>query len=158
MRHAHPGRASGNAVAHDLLVPALPTPGPLRLIAVVMGGQSSKIRFRTAANLLEWGFARFTRLHLVKSGEPLGAEVRIEHGSVSALHPIAATDATVLLRKGEGADLKILLQLPAVISAPISRHQVLGEMVVCNSQRTVAIIPALSPWDVPKAYWVPARR
>ena len=132
--------------------------GPLRLIAVVMGGQSSKIRFRTAADLLEWGFARFTRLHVVKSGEPLGTAVRVEYGSVSALQPIAATDASFLLRKGEDADLKIFLQLPAVVSAPISRHQVLGEMVVRNSQRTVAIIPALSPWDVPKAYWVPARR
>jgi len=29
---------------------------------------------------------------------------------------------------------------------------------VRNSQRTVAIIPALSPLNVPKAYWVPARR
>ena len=84
--------------------------------------------------------------------------MRVEYGSVSALQPIAATDASFLLRKGEDADLKIFLQLPAVVSAPIARHQVLGEMVVRNSQRTVATIPALSPWDVPRAYWVPARR
>jgi D-alanyl-D-alanine carboxypeptidase (penicillin-binding protein 5/6) len=130
----------------------------LRLIAVVMGGQSSGLRFRIAADLLEWGFAHFTRLRLIKRGEPVGAEVRVEHGSVSMLQPVAAADAAFLLRKGEAEDFQVSLQLPSVVAAPISRHQVLGEVVVRNSQRILAIIPALSPWDVPKARWFPAQR
>ena len=73
----------------------------LRLIAVVMGGQSSQLRFRLAADLLEWGFAHFTRLHLSKNEEPVGAEVRVEHGSVSTLQPIMAADAAFLLRQGK---------------------------------------------------------
>lgn len=130
----------------------------LRLIAVVMGGQSSGLRFRIAADLLEWGFAHFTRLRLLKGGEPVGAEVRVEQGSVSLLQPVAATDAAFLLRKGEAADVQVSLQLPPVVAAPIARHQVLGEVVIRNSQRVLAIIPALSPWDVPKARWFPAQR
>ena len=130
----------------------------LRLIAVVMGGQSSGLRFRIAADLLEWGFAHFTRLRLIKRGEPVGAEVRVEHGSVSTLQPVAAADAAFLLRKGEAEDFQVSLHLPSVVAAPISRHQVLGEVVVRNSQRILAIIPALSPWDVPKARWFPAQR
>lgn len=130
----------------------------LRLIAVVMGGQSSQLRFRIAADLLEWGFAHFTRLRLIKSGEPVGAEVRIEHGSVSMLQPVAAADAAFLLRKGEGEDFQVSLHLPPVVAAPIARHQVLGELVVRNGTRVLAIIPALSPWDVPKARWFPAQR
>jgi D-alanyl-D-alanine carboxypeptidase (penicillin-binding protein 5/6) len=132
--------------------------GQLRLIAVVLGGQSSKLRFRTATNLLEWGFANFTRLQLVKGGEPLGTEVYVEQGSVSTLQPVAATDATFLVHRSEAKDLQVFLQLPAVILAPISRDQVLGQVVVRNSERTVAIIPALSPWDVPRTRWFPARR
>ncbi len=130
----------------------------LRLIAVVMGGQSSQLRFRIAADLLEWGFAHFTRLRLIKSGEPVGAEVRVEYGSVSTLQPVAAADAAFLLRKGEGEDFQVSLQLPPVVVAPIARHQVLGELVVRNGTRVLAIIPALSPWDVPKARWFPAQR
>jgi len=129
----------------------------LRLIAVVMGGQSSQIRFRIAADLLEWGFAHFTRLHLIKIGEPVGAEVRVEHGSVSLLRPIAAADATLLLRKGEEEDFQVSFQLPPIIAAPIFRHQVLGEMVVSNGKQVLVVIPALSPWDVPKARWFPAQ-
>ena len=130
----------------------------LRLIAVVMGGQSSGIRFRIAADLLEWGFAHFTRLRLIKSGEPVGAEVRVEYGSVSMLQPVAATDAAFLVRKGEAGDVQVSLQVPSVVAAPITRHQVLGEVVVRNSKRILAIVPAMSPWDVPKARWFPAQR
>jgi D-alanyl-D-alanine carboxypeptidase (penicillin-binding protein 5/6) len=130
----------------------------MRLIAVVLGGQSSRIRFRIAADLLEWGFAHFTRLPLIKSGEPVGAEVRVEYGSVSTLEPVAARDAIILMRKGEGEDFQVSLRLPPVIVAPIFCHQVLGEMVVHNGKQVFTIIPALSPWDVPKARWFPAQR
>jgi D-alanyl-D-alanine carboxypeptidase (penicillin-binding protein 5/6) len=44
-----------------------------RLIAVVMGGQSSRIRFRIATTLLEWGFARFPPYHPPQEGERAGA-------------------------------------------------------------------------------------
>jgi len=130
----------------------------LRLIAVVMGGQSSQLRFRIATNLLEWGFARFTSHHIIKEGEPIGAEVRIEQDSVAALQPIAATNAAFLPRKGENEDFQVSLQLPLVVAAPVFRHQVLGEVVVYNGDQIVAVIPALSPWDVPKARWFPAQR
>lgn len=43
--------------------------GPLRLIAVVLGGQSSSLRFHTAANLLEWGFTRFTQINVTENGK-----------------------------------------------------------------------------------------
>jgi D-alanyl-D-alanine carboxypeptidase (penicillin-binding protein 5/6) len=132
--------------------------GQLRLIAVVMGGRNSQIRFQTAADLLEWGFAQFTRLRLLKSGEPVGADIRVEHGSVSTIQPIAATDAAFLMKKNDIGDVQIFLQVPAVVSAPIARHQVLGEVVVRNNTRVLAVIPALSPREIPRARWFPARR
>jgi D-alanyl-D-alanine carboxypeptidase (penicillin-binding protein 5/6) len=130
--------------------------GSLRLIAVVLGGRSSGLRFHTAANLLEWGFTNYTRMNVIKSGKPLG-KVRIEQGSVSTLQPIAAKDASLLLRKEDIEDLKIVFQFPSVILAPIARDQVLGQVVVRNNDRTVAIIPAVSPRDIPRAHWFPAR-
>jgi D-alanyl-D-alanine carboxypeptidase (penicillin-binding protein 5/6) len=130
--------------------------GSLRLIAVVLGGRSSGLRFLTAANLLEWGFTNYTRLNVIKSGKPLG-QIRIEQGSISTLHPIAARNASLLLRKADIEDLKIVFQAPSVISAPITRDQILGQVLIRNNDRTVAVIPAVSPFDVPRAHWFPAR-
>jgi D-alanyl-D-alanine carboxypeptidase len=123
-----------------------------------MGGRNSRIRFQTAANLLEWGFSQYTRLRLLKGGEPVGADVRVEDGSVSTIRPIAGTDAAFLMKKDDVEDVQVFLQLPSVISAPIVRHQVLGEVVVRSSNQIIAVIPALSPRDIPKARWFPAWR
>lgn len=40
--------------------------GSRRLIAVVLGGQSSSLRFHTAENLLEWGFAHLPRANALE--------------------------------------------------------------------------------------------
>jgi D-alanyl-D-alanine carboxypeptidase (penicillin-binding protein 5/6) len=130
--------------------------GALRLIAVVLGGRSSTLRFNAAANLLEWGFTNFTRMNVIKSGTPLG-EVRIEKGSSSTLRPIAARDASLLVRKEDIEDLKIVLQIPSVISAPIVRDQIVGQVVVRNNDQTITVIPAISPRDITRAHWFPAR-
>jgi serine-type D-Ala-D-Ala carboxypeptidase (penicillin-binding protein 5/6) len=131
--------------------------GPLRLIAVVLGGQSSNLRFHTAENLLEWGFTHFTRMNVTESGKPLGAEVRVEQGSVSTLQPIAAKETSLLIRKNEVDDVRLLFQVPSIIAAPIARDQVIGHVIVRNNDRTVAVIPAVSPWDIPRTQWFPAR-
>ena len=132
--------------------------GRLRLIAVVLGGRSSRVRFQTAATLLEWGFANFTQLRLIRLGEPLWAEIQVEHGSVSTLQPIAGKDTTFLVRTRDIQDLQISLQLPTVIPAPVTRHQILGRVVVRNGEQVFAIIPALSPTEIPHTRWGVARR
>jgi D-alanyl-D-alanine carboxypeptidase (penicillin-binding protein 5/6) len=131
--------------------------GSLRLIAIVLGGQSSGLRFHTAENLLEWGFAHFTRMNVIEGGQPLGTEVRVEQGSISTLQPVAASAASLLVRKGAAEDVHVVLQVPSVIAAPITRDQVLGHVVVRNNDQTIAVIPAVSPWDIPRAHWFPAR-
>ncbi|MBI3757079.1 MAG: D-alanyl-D-alanine carboxypeptidase [Deltaproteobacteria bacterium] len=131
--------------------------GSLRLIAVVLGGQSSGLRFHTAANLLEWGFAHFTRKNVIESGQPIGAEVRVEQGSSSTLQPIAANGASLLMSKDAATDLSLVPQLPSIISAPIARDQVLGQIEVRSKNHTVVVIPAVSPGDIPRAHWAFAR-
>lgn len=125
----------------------------LRLIAVVLGGRSSRTRFRTAASLLEWGFTHFTRLRLIRAGQPLWAEVRVEDGSVSSLQPVAGADSTFLVRKRDIKDLHIALELPSVVKAPVADRQVLGHAVVRNTDQVFAVIPALSPGHVPETRW-----
>ena len=125
----------------------------LRLIAVVLGGRSSRVRFRTAATLLEWGFANFTQLRLIRAGDPLWTEMQVEQGSVSTLYPIAGKDTSFLVRKRDINGLQVSLQLPPTVAAPIKRHQILGRVVVRNQEQVFAIIPALSPTDVPYARW-----
>jgi D-alanyl-D-alanine carboxypeptidase (penicillin-binding protein 5/6) len=132
--------------------------GSLRLIAIVFGGKTSAMRFRVAEDLLEWGFANFTRLPLIEGGSPLWVEVRVENGSLSAFQPVAAATAAPLVRKDDVEAVSISLQLPTQVAAPILRNQVLGEVVVRRGKQTLATIPAVSPDDIPQAQWAHTRR
>ncbi len=132
--------------------------GSVRLIAIVFGGKTSTIRFRIGKDLLEWGFTNFTRLRLIEGGAPLWVEIRVENGSMSAFQPVAAAMAAPLVRKDEIAAVSVALQIPSRVSAPVLRHQVLGEIVVRRGKQTLAVIPALSPGEIPQARWTHARR
>ncbi len=131
--------------------------GSLRLIAVVFGGKTSKTRFRVAEDLLEWGFANFTRLPLIEGGSLLWVEVRVENGNLSAFQPVAAATAAPLLPKDAIGAVSIALQLPTHVVAPVLRNQVLGEVVVRRGKQTLATIPAVSPDNIPQARWAHAR-
>jgi D-alanyl-D-alanine carboxypeptidase (penicillin-binding protein 5/6) len=131
--------------------------GPVRLIAVVLGGQSSGLRFHTAANLLEWGFAHFTRKDVIESGQPIGNEVRVEQGSLSTVQPVAASTVSLLVANNANSDLQILPQTPQAVTAPIAPEQVLGQILVQSKARTVATIPAVSPAAIPRVRWTAAR-
>ncbi len=132
--------------------------GPLRLIAVVFGGKTSRMRFRVAEDLLEWGFSNFTRLPLIESGSLLWVEVRVKNGNQSAFQPVAAATAAPLVPTGDIGAVSIALELPTQVVAPVRRNQVLGEVVVRRGKQTLATIPAVSPDDIPQARWAHARR
>ena len=131
--------------------------GALRLVAIVFGGETSRIRFRVARELIEWGFDNFTRLQLVERGAPLWAEVRVQSGSVSTVQPVAAASAAPLIRADEADMVAVSLHLPERVAAPIRRAQVLGEIVIRCGNRTVTSVPAVSPTAVPRARWAHAR-
>ncbi len=127
--------------------------GPLRLIAIVFGGKTSRVRFRVAEDLLEWGFDNFTRLPLIEGGSLLWVEVRVKNGNLSAFQPVAAATAAPLVPKSDVGAVSIALQLPTYVTAPVFRNQVLGEIAVRHGKQTLATIPAVSPGDIPQARW-----
>jgi hypothetical protein len=106
---------------------------------------------------LGMGFAHFTRRNVIESGQPIGSEVRVEQGSSSTLQPIAASGASLLVPKDAATDVSLVPQLPSIISAPIARDQVLGQIEVRSKTNTVAVVPAVSPSDIPRAHWAIAR-
>ncbi len=132
--------------------------GNLRLISVVMGAKNSRTRFNVGKSLIEWGFSNFTKVRMVNEGEPLTVEIMVEGGSIPVLQPVAAANASFLVRKDEVKDLQVGFQFPSIISAPISYRQVIGEIIVQDSGRVLAIIPALSPYDVPQAHKASSRK
>src|SRR5262249_21182272 len=76
----------------------------LRLIAVVLGCPTLQSRFLLAQQLMEWGFAHFSKLKVVEAGEPLSFDVKVANGSTDHVRPVAAHSVTYVVRNDEKND------------------------------------------------------
>jgi len=143
------------AVAHDSQgridgydIVATGQRGALRLIAVVLGAADNPSRYAKAAELIEWGFANYDAVEVLTEGDRLTVAIDVLNGSVKQVQPVVGESLAFLRRHNTAVDVTYRLQLPAVVTAPLLRHQILGEVVVERGDRVVAVVPLLSPKDV----------
>jgi D-alanyl-D-alanine carboxypeptidase (penicillin-binding protein 5/6) len=117
----------------------------LRLIAVVLGCPTLQARFLVAQQLLEWGFAHYSKLKVVEAGQPLSFTVKVAGGATDQLRPVAAGTLSYLVRNDEKQDLHVTFQMPTTVAAPIAKDQEIGEIIVRDQQKILGVIPAVSP-------------
>ncbi len=122
--------------------------GALRLIAAVLDAPDSATRYSTAAEWLEWGFQHYERLEIAKRGEPINIPIQVVNGSVSQLTPITGQTFSLLHRRDEERDLQVRYQLPTMLTAPLNRHEPIGEIIVEEKGALIGVIPVLSPSNV----------
>ena len=120
----------------------------MRLVSIVLGCPTLHCRFAVTEHLMEWGFANYSRMNLIRAGEPLSIEVQVANGTKAALRPIAAETSSYLLRRDEVRDLQVRFQVPSIVSAPIVKDQPLGEIIIHDGDGVLDVIPALAPADI----------
>ena len=117
--------------------------GDMRLISVVLGTPSNSARFSQSATLLNWGFQNFTKVELLKRGQPLPVRVQVEHGPL--IQPISQSAIELVLRKDQVSGLKVAYSVPPVISGPVAPGTPLGQVTVTDGGETIARSDAISP-------------
>ena len=124
--------------------------GDLDLISVIMGSSTSKIRFAEASKLLDYGFANYDSVKLAEKGEPMGMVV-IEKGSPNLVNAVAPENISVLVKKGEKETIKGELVFKDIISAPITKGDQLGELIIYKKDTEIARYPIVAEENVKKA-------
>ena len=122
----------------------------LRMIAVVMGAPSSTARFDEAKRLLSMGFNSYRKVVLVRKDAWVGPEIQVSGSSVRKLRAVAQEDVAVVVKKGVDKQLVTDVQVPANLSAPAHRGQVIGEILVRHQDQTLARAAAVIPEEVPQ--------
>ncbi len=103
-----------------------PTNGPMRLIAVVLGASSDRIRFTESEKLLNWGFRFFTTVVPITADKPFTTE-KVWYGNQSTVLLGTEKDAVITIPKGREQDLKATYSLNSdYLKAPLSKNQVVG--------------------------------
>jgi len=120
--------------------------GNLRLVSVVLGAPSNQQRFAQSAKLLEWGFENYTAVALLKSGEALPLQVRVETGQF--IQPIIGRELKVVLPRDDTAGIQLEYRIPNSVGGPIKAGEQLGLVVVHNRDGIVTEAAALSPVSI----------
>ncbi|WP_413493650.1 serine hydrolase [Morganella psychrotolerans] len=115
-----------NGAGHNLVASA--TDGPMRLISVVLGAPSDRVRFAESEKVLTWGFRFFETVTPVKADTPLTTE-RVWFGDISKVPLGAEKDIYVTIPKGKLKDLKASFDLDSTtLEAPLAKNQVVGKI------------------------------
>jgi serine-type D-Ala-D-Ala carboxypeptidase (penicillin-binding protein 5/6) len=122
----------------------------LRMIAVVMGAPSSTSRFDEAKRLLAMGFNGYRKVVLVRKDASVGPEIQVSGSSMRKLRAVAQEDVAVVVKKGIDKQLVTDVEVPANLSAPAHRGQVIGEVRVRHQDQILARAAAVIPEEIPR--------
>lgn len=118
--------------------------GDQRLIAVIMGAQSSKGREDQARKLLTWGAQNFQTVEVLRAGQKVGDE-RVWYGDKDQVPVGADKDHWMVLPKGDMKDVKAKYSMSVTtLKAPFNRGQQVGEITLYNKDTPVAHWPLVT--------------
>lgn len=141
------GLKTGHTASAGFNIIASATEGDRRLIAVVMGGKSSKGREEQARKLLTWGLRDFTTVHLFNAGQNLGQE-KVWYGDRHEVAVGSAKEEYLSLPKSEADKLKAqyVVSVPR-LDAPLTQGQTIGEIRISDNGKLLKTLPlvALQP-------------
>ncbi|MEE4409370.1 MULTISPECIES: serine hydrolase [unclassified Serratia (in: enterobacteria)] len=131
---------------HNLVASA--TDGPMRLISVVLGAPSDRIRFSESEKLLTWGFRFYETATPIKTDKPFVTQ-RVWFGDINDVPLGVAKDAAVTIPKGQMKNLKASYKLnQPTLEAPLAKNQVVGTIDFQLDGKTIEQYPLVVMQEV----------
>lgn len=124
-----------------------------RMIAVVMGCDTPRIRIQESRKLLEYGFKNFSTVEAVKKSALFGPE-KVAKGKLNKVYLTPAEGVWVTVPKGKENSIFITTEMPKPIIAPIRAGQAVGKVVVQSEGKALKEIALFSSSDVPKGIYL----
>jgi len=122
----------------------------LGLVAVVMGCETSAIRFSACKSMLDYGFANFA---LVTPQPEPGACVPVRLGAENSVGAVIREDTAMLIDKAQRNSVTTQVELDAEVTAPVSQGQRLGTMTVRAGEQVLAQVPLVAETAVSRLTW-----
>ncbi|NLL82408.1 MAG: D-alanyl-D-alanine carboxypeptidase [Tissierellia bacterium] len=124
--------------------------GDLYLISVILGAETSNIRFNEATKLLDYGFANYDSIAIGKKGDVI-AKIPIEKASQRNIELVLERDSFALLPKGNSGNLKKEVNYKENIKSPIKQGDVLGSLTILLDNKEIEKINLIAKNDVENA-------
>lgn len=127
--------------------------GNTRLIAVVCGAPTSKIRNAQNAALFNYGFANYETKQVVTAGVPLQKRYAVRGGKEDGILAVPAADKFVFVKKGTGTDVTYRADV-LTLDAPVRQGDVVGELTVLSGDEELCKVSLVSDRTVKKSTYL----
>lgn len=121
----------------------------LSLIAVIMKAPTTKIRFAEAEKLLDYGFSNFQYSKFSNENDILKS-ISVQKGVKDSIDIAYETSVGALVKKGESKNVKQTINIPEIISAPINKGDIIGNIVYTIDGNEVAKVNIVANESVEK--------
>lgn len=126
----------------------------LRLVAIVLGEENSKVRNKETASLLDSGFNQYQIKLLHKKGDVVGT-IKIDWGNKDSVEVVTNEDIGVVMKKGEEiGNVETELQIDEY-SLPLEEGDYLGMIILKRGGEVVGEYPVTVKERVDKIGFLP---
>ena len=123
----------------------------LRVVAVVIGADSSKERFASVSNLFGYAFSNYSAKVIQSKDDCIENSIRVLGGREQGISVAVKEDFKALVKKGDDGEYKVHFNLPATVKAPIVRGGEIGKAYLTRNGEVIGECPVVSVVDVEKA-------
>jgi D-alanyl-D-alanine carboxypeptidase (penicillin-binding protein 5/6) len=124
--------------------------GRQRLVLVLAGLDSSRVRDELAREYIEWGFNAFDRQSLYAKGEFVGT-ARVQNGSAREVGLLTERQVRVNVPKDRRAELSATIRYDGPVQAPIRAGERIGTLEIAVPGMEPARVPLVAQRDIGKA-------
>lgn len=117
-----------------------------RLIAVVL---NSKRMYEDSKRLFEYGFNNYQLLTVIQSEQKIGT-ITVVEGVNGEVPLLSHRPVTLVIPRGKLDQVKVNVEVPSSIPAPVERLQQVGEVEVKIGSRLIEKVPVVTAAGVPK--------
>ncbi len=122
----------------------------MRLVAVVLGAETSAIRFAETKKLLDYGFANYESYVAAKKGV-CQKKYKVAKATPEKVTAVPASDCRVLIKKGEADKIKTKVEMKGGLKAPMKKGKSVGELVVYQKGIEIERFPLVADKALRKA-------
>ena len=120
----------------------------MRVIAVLIGADSSQNRNAAVSQMFDYAFANFENSVLKKANEPIENTVEVLGGKKTTINLSINNDLTAFKEKNGNENYEVKYELPRAIKAPIRQGDVIGEAYLVKDGVVVKEEPIVAIDDV----------
>jgi len=113
----------------------------MELVAVIMGAESSQIRFNGCKSMLDYGFANYAVIwpDLTEAGS-----VPVRLGKSPVADPRLGEDTCLLIDKAQKNSVTTEVSLESCVTAPVSQGQRLGTLTIKAGDQVLKEVPLVA--------------